>query len=324
MSLEKSVEFIRRHRSFLIASHTSMEGDALGSEMAFFRLVKKMGKDATILNDDVIPYGYDFLPSLSVIRRFKKGMKNIKFDCFVALDCSDLRRTGEVYTVNSANLPSLNVDHHISNSRFANVNWVDPKASCCCEMIYYLYKKLNVPIDRDAALYLYIGILTDTGSFRYSNTTSETHRIVAELLRHNIAVPEVYKNVYENIPYSDLKVLSNVLPKMRVEQKGRLAWFQINKEVFAGKEKLSFDLSESLLTFGRTLKDVEAVLVFKENAGPHKDIRINFRSQGKIDVNKIAGFFGGGGHKTASGATVKGSLETVKRKVLKKVRETLR
>jgi phosphoesterase RecJ-like protein len=324
MSLEKSVEFIRKQKNFLIASHTSMEGDALGSEMAFYRLVKKLGKDATVLNDDVIPYGYDFLPGLSVIRRFKKGIKNIKFDCFVALDCSDLRRTGEVYTVNSDGLPILNIDHHISNSRFADVNWVDPRASCCCEMIYRLYKKLNVPVDRDVALYLYIGILTDTGSFRYSNTTSETHRVAAELLQHGIAVPEVYKNVYGNIPYPDLKVLSEILPRMKVEQKGRLAWFAINREVFAKKKKLSFDLSESLLTFARTLKDVEAVLVFKENLGLHKDVRVNFRSQGKIDVNRIANFFGGGGHKTASGATIKGSLETVKKKVLKKVREALR
>ena len=323
MSLRKVVEYVKKHKNFLITSHTNPEGDALGSELAFYNMLKKLGKNATVINEDSLPYGYDFLPNKNKIIKFKNNLKNIEFDCFVVLDCSDLSRTGEVYRLNSRQKPILNIDHHISNKKFGNINWVEPHASSCSEMIYKLYKALHLPLDRDAAIPLYTGILTDTGSFRYSNATSFTHRAVSELLKFNLDVPQIYKSIYENIPFEDMKLLARILPGIRHEAKGRIIWFQIKHNMLKDRN-LSFDLSEHILSFGRAIKDVQAVVLFKENLGVKNEIRVNFRSQGKVDVNKIAQFFGGGGHKTASGATVKGNIDNVRRRVLAKIKENLK
>jgi bifunctional oligoribonuclease and PAP phosphatase NrnA len=324
MSLKKAVECVKRNKSFLITAHTSLEGDALGSELAFYNLLKKLGKQAVIVNEDPVPPPYQFLPGLNKIFGYKVVLcRKLEFDCFAALDCSDLNRTGEVYKLNSEKREVLNVDHHISNSGFGDVNWVEPNFSSCCEMIYALYKKLKVALDKETAICLYSGILTDTGSFHYSNTGVFTHKAVAELLGYNLDVAGIYKNIYENIPFQDMRVLAKILPEIKLAGGGRIAWCSIKRSVLKRK-KLFLDLSEQILSFERLIKDVEAAVIFKENLGATDEIRINFRSQGKVDVNKIAQFFGGGGHKTASGATVKGTIDTVRRRVLAKIKENLK
>lgn len=323
MGLKKVVEYIKRNKNFLITTHINMEGDAAGSELAFYRLLKAMGKRATIINDDNLSYEYSFLPGINQIKKFKKNLKNIKFDCFVILDCSDLERCGQIYKINTANKPVLNIDHHISNQRFGDVNWVEPHSSSVSEMIYQLYKKLDLPLNREIAMLLYVGILTDTGSFRYPNTTSVTHKIVSQLLRYNLDIAQIYKNVYENIPFQDMKLLSKILPTISRDANGKIAWFQIQRRILKNK-KISFDLTEHILHFARAIKDAEVAVLFKENLGKKNEVRVNLRSQGKVDVNRIASFFGGGGHKTASGATVKGKIEDVRKKVLAKIRESLR
>jgi len=300
-----------------------MEGDALGSELAFYGILKKLGKKATIVNEDALPYGYEFLPNIDKIIKYKDNLKEIKFDCFVALDCSDLSRTGEVYRLNTKEKPVINIDHHISNQNFGNINWVESHASSCSEMIYKLYQALRLPLDRDTAILLYTGILTDTGSFRYPNVTSFTHKVVSKLLKFNLDIPQIYKSIYENIAFPDTKLITRILPGIRQDAKGRIIWFQIKQNMLRNK-KLSFDLSENILSFGRAIKDAQVVVLFKENLGVKNEIRINFRSQGKVDVNKIAQFFDGGGHKTASGATVRGKIDDVRRRVLAKIKESLR
>ena len=321
MSILEAVAFIKKHKRFLIATHTSVEGDALGSQLGFYYLVRKMGKQAVMVNEEPAPYGYEFLPDLDKIKLFKDGSEKLRFDCFVLVDCSDLKRSGEVYTLNSANKPVLNIDHHISNSRFGLVNWVDPKASSASEMVYRLYKKTGVKFDKNSALAIYSGILTDTGSFRFSNTSRAVHLAAAELLKYGIDVAGVYKNIYGNIPLSDLKLLIKVLPKMKTALGGKLAWFEVNKEALKKQKGMFFDLGETLLTFARTLKGLEAAVLFRENFAKAREVRVNFRSQGKVDVNKVANFFGGGGHKNASGCTIKGlSLDDVRKAVLNKLR----
>lgn len=322
MSLKKVVACVKNHKNFLITSHTNLEGDALGSELAFYNLLKKLGKTATVINEDSLPYGYNFFPQKNKLIKYKDNLKNIEFDCFVALDCSDLNRTGEVYRLNSEKKTILNIDHHISNQKFGDINWVEPHASSCSEMIYKLYKALRLPLDRDTAILLYTGILTDTGSFRYSNVTSFTHKAVSQLLKFKLDIPHIYRSIYENIPFADMQLLTRILPGIKQEAKGRVVWFQVKRDMLRNK-KLSFDLSEHVLSFGRAIKDAQVVVLFKENLGVKNEIRVNFRSQGNVDVNKIAQFFGGGGHKTASGATIHGRLDDIRRRVLAKIKENL-
>ncbi len=323
MSIKKSAAFVRKQNNFLVTVHTNPEGDALGSQIAFYLLLKKLGKNAVMVNEDDLPYGYTFLPAVEAVRKFDRRAIRMKFDCMVVLDCSDLERVGEVAKLHTSAMPLLNIDHHISNQYFADINWVKPHASSTCEMVYLLYRYMRVPIDRDAALCLYVGISTDTGSFRYSNTTAHTHKITAELLRHKLNIPLIYKNIYENVPFQDMKLLSRILPGIRREAGGKIVWFQIHQDLLKDK-KLCFDLSEHVLSFGRAIKDAEVVVLFKENLGAKGEIRINFRSNGAVDVNRIAGCFGGGGHRTASGATVRGKLGTIRRKVLSEIKKALK
>ena len=322
MSLKKVVACIKKHKYFLITTHTSPEGDAVGSELAFARLLKKLGKIVTIVNEDDVPYEYGFLPGVSSIKKFSRNITGLRFDCLVFLDCSEAKRAGEVSRISTGKKIILNIDHHISNRKFGQLNWVEPYSSSASEMIYKLYKKMRIPLDRESAVSLYTGILTDTGSFRYSNTTSSTHQAVSELIKYGLDIPRIYKNIYENIPFGEIKLLNKVLSRMQREAKGKIIWFQIAQKILKNKA-LSFDLAEQVLSFARSVKDAEAVVLFRENPGVKGEIRVNFRSQGKVDVNKIASYFGGGGHKTASGCTIRGKISQVRKKVLSRIRENL-
>ncbi|MBU1091222.1 MAG: bifunctional oligoribonuclease/PAP phosphatase NrnA [Candidatus Omnitrophica bacterium] len=324
MSLEKAIRCIRKNKRFLITAHMGLEGDALGAELGFYNLLKKLGKQAIIVNQDALPHSYDFLPRINVIRQYKKDfLKDIKFDCFAVLDCADLDRAGRVRRLNTENKPILNIDHHISNQRFGRINWIEPNASSCSEMIYKLYKKMCVPLDKESAICLYVGILTDTGSFHYSNTHSSTHQAAAELLSCGVDAPSIYRKVYESIPLEDLKSLSRILPKIKCGAGGKIAWFQLKQNILKNKNPC-FDLSERLLSFGRSIKGIEVVALFRSNFSLRDTVRVNLRSQGKVDVNRIAARFGGGGHKTASGITIKGEIEEARKKVLAEIQKQLR
>lgn len=324
MSLKKAIACIKNNNNFVITSHVSLEGDALGSELAFYRLLRMMGKRAIVINEDSYPIQYSFLPGIKMINKFnKKNFSNIKFDCLAVLDCSGFSRCGDVSKINTSGRSILNIDHHISNQKFGDINWIDPDVSSCSEMIYKLYKELHLPLDKEIATFLYVGMLTDTGSFRYSNTTSLTHEIVSRLLKYGIDAAKVYKYVYEGIPFSEIRLLSHMLGRVKCQFHGKITWLHIGQDLLKNK-KIPIDLAEQILNFMRAIKGAQAAVLFKENLGAKNDVRINLRSQGKPDVNKIARFFGGGGHKTASGATVKGNINDVRKRVLAKIKESLK
>ncbi|MFH0917837.1 MAG: bifunctional oligoribonuclease/PAP phosphatase NrnA [Candidatus Omnitrophota bacterium] len=323
MSLNEICQSIKKYNNFLITAHTSPEGDALGSQLGFYNLIKKLGRRATIISDDQLPYGYDFLPGFQRIRRFGQKSKYIKFDCLVVLDCADLKRTGRVYKLNLDHQPVLNIDHHISNQIFGDVNWVNVQASSCSEMIYQLYKRLHLAMDKDTALVLYTGIMTDTGSFRYSNTSSSTLKAAGELLKLGVNVAEVYRYAYENISPSEAKLLLKFLSQVKFFGRGKIAAFSIDPKLYGGK-RIGLDLADHVLSFGRAIKGVEVVVLFKNSLGPNSLVRVNLRSQGRVDVNKIAAFFGGGGHQTAAGCTICAAPKVVRRKVITKICQFLK
>jgi len=323
MSIEKIIKKIKRNKSFLITAHINPEGDALGSEIAFYRLLKKLKKRARIINDDAIPYGYEFLKDTKSVENFNRSKSFPHFDCLVVLDCSNFERCGRLSRIDLADREIINIDHHISNDKFGDINWVEANASSTSEMVYKLFKRMRLSIDKEAAAALYSGILTDTGSFRYSNTTAFTHRVAAELIGCGIRVKEIYHHIYEKIPYSDMELLSAIFPKMKKASQGKVIWFEVERKLLEGR-KVLIDLTDYILSFGRRVKDAEVIVLFKENLRHDKtEIRVNFRSQGKIDVNKIASSFGGGGHKAASGATIEGILSEVRGKVLARIKREI-
>ncbi len=321
MGLRKICASIKKYNNFLITAHTNLEGDALGAELSFYALIRKLGKQGIILNEDGIPYGHDFLPGIKRIRKLDFKSSSIKFDCLVVLDCADLKRTGDVWKLNKEGKPILNIDHHISNRGFGDVHWVDAGASSCSEMVYRIYKQMRLPISKSEAICLYTGMMTDTGSFRYSNTSSFTHQAVAELLKLGINVALIYRYVYENLALDETRLLIKLLPKINFSTDGSVAYFKLKRGMLKDGV-ISMDLGDQLLSFGRSIKGVEVVVLFKEGLGKNQ-VRINLRSHGKVDVNKIASIFGGGGHKTAAGCSLHGDINKIIKNVLASIQKAL-
>jgi phosphoesterase RecJ-like protein len=314
MSLKKTEELIKKHKVFLITTHVNPEADGIGAELAFFHLIKKLGKSGFLINESKVPVECEFLPGTKYIQPLSRKTKIKKFDCGVFVDCSEGLRSPKVAELTKGS-PLLNIDHHKSNTRFASVNWVDPKASSACEMVYRLYRKLSIPVDKDAAVMLYAGITVDTGSFHYNNTTASTHRIAASLIEKGISVSGVHNKLFENNSFNDIKSLGRILLTVERDAEGRINWARIPRSTLKQKPSAA-DMAESVLGLLRSIKGVELSMIFKEARNKKNQVRINFRSQTTFDCNRLASRFGGGGHKNASGATVAGGLEEVKEKVI--------
>jgi phosphoesterase RecJ-like protein len=301
MEIPKIKYFLKEHKRFLISAHASPEGDSLGAQLAFSFVLKSMGKFCEIINSDRYPKEYAFLPGVEKIRT---RPKNKKYDAVIVLDCSDLSRVGKALNFLDKRLPILNIDHHICNDYFGSINVVDIGASSTCEILYLLFKKLNIKINRNIAICLYTGIVTDTGSFRYTNTKARTHLVAYQLLNWGIDAPQIFRNIYENLTFADSKLINHILLNVKTDSTGRIAWANVTKDMLK-KYKPQIDLSDNVLNFIRSLKGVDVSLIFREINNEEKDIRVNLRSNGKVDVNRIAQHFGGGGHKTASGITLR-------------------
>ena len=196
---------------------------------------------------------------------------------------------------------------------------MDGDASSCGEMVYRLFKKMKVPISKADAMAMYVAILTDTGSFRYSNTAPETHRIAAELMEIGVNATEVASNIYESFSPGRFKLLCRVLSEAEISPDGKIVSMMGTGEMFKETKTGQRD-TEDFINFGRFLKEALVVVFFREEDGC---CHVSFRSKGDIDVNKIASGFGGGGHRNASGCIVKGILKAAKKEVLKKVEDFL-
>jgi phosphoesterase RecJ-like protein len=294
--LKKAIEIFKAGKSFLIAAHQSPEGDAIGSQLAMYHLLRRMGKkNICMYNHDPVPQNLTFLPGSKNITTEDPGRN---FDVGIVLDCSDLMRLGRVKDAFEKVGTLVNIDHHVSNTKFGEFNIVDGGASSASELVYRLYKRVSSSISKEAALCMYTGVFTDTGAFTYSYTSSAVHRIASELLADGVKPSQVYTNVYSSLDMDDVHFVGKTLASSRVDDTGKLCWVVIPK----WRESEVGDLTETIFHNMRFLKDVEVFMLFKKvRAGA---VRVNFRSRGSVDVNKIAKFFGGGGHKKASGTTI--------------------
>lgn len=319
MSLQKAAALIQENNTFLITTHINPEADGIGAELSFLELLRKLGKDGFIINESKVPAECEFLPGAAYIQPVSKKIKD--FDCAVFLDCSEGSRAGKVREI-AQKKTTLNIDHHISNVYFADVNWVEAKASCTCEMVYRLCRRFNVPLDSDMALALYAGIVVDTGNFRYNNTTAFCHRIAADLIKRNCSPAKVYNKLFENSPFQDIKLLGRIAQAIERDATGKIVWAGISGPALKHKFP-SIDLAELVLSLLRSIKGIELAMVFKQVRGRKNQVRINFRSQNNFDCNYLASRFGGGGHKNASGATIQGSFDSVKHKVIKQAKELM-
>jgi len=303
---------LQRCDTVLISVHKSPDGDALGSQLALMHALEKLGKSVTAHNLDPAPEIYRFLPGSA---RIKTGSPVAgRYDAFVVLD-SEPSRTG----LFDGRYPAdtlIDIDHHITNALEWKLSWLDPDASATGEMVYKLIRGLGVAIDRNVALCLYTAIFTDTGSFRYSNTSPASMRISAELIEAGANPWLVTENVYESYAYRRLKLLGIVLAGMERSEDGRIAWAVVTSDLYQQTGTTAED-TENFVNFLRSVKGVEVAVLLRQTA--EAQYKISMRSKGRVDLTGIARSFGGGGHKNAAGGVLYGALEEVKNRVIREV-----
>jgi len=309
---EAVVELIKESSNIAILSHIMPDGDNIGSCLALYNALVKLGKNVIVALDDDVPEVYRFLKNSDHI---VKPEDDHYLDLVIALDCGDTGRLGKSakYLENNK---IINIDHHVSNTNFGHYNIVDINASATAELVYELINKLKINLDKEICECIYTGIVTDTGLFQYSNTTSETHRIVADLISKGVEPAKVYKDIYQNNSLSKIKLLGEALRSIDLHYNNKIASIILKKELFE-QVGAKDEESDGIINYARDMKGVEVALLFRET--DDGKIKIGFRSKDFINVNEIAQKFGGGGHKRAAGATVVGEIREIKDKVLEAV-----
>ncbi|MCX5716670.1 MAG: bifunctional oligoribonuclease/PAP phosphatase NrnA [Candidatus Omnitrophica bacterium] len=316
--IAKITRALKKYDNFLITSHINLEGDSIGSQLAVASLLKALGKKYIIFDNDPIPRQFEFLLCGEKVKTALSAKD--KFRAMVVVDCPVIERTGKVASCAKKAEVVLNIDHHISNSQFGDIRWVEPDSSSCGEMIYHLFKGLRIPIDKKAALAMYVAIVTDTGYFSYENTTHMTHWITGELIKAGIKPLWVGRHLNEKKSPNDLRLLQETLKTLRLHYNGRVSTLYTSLGTLK-KLGLSTSSTENFVNYGRMVNTAKIAVFFLERAT--KEVHVSFRSKGEVDVNKVASLFKGGGHPNASGCLIRGSIGQAMKTVLPRLKSFL-
>lgn len=319
MTAKVFLKNLKKYKSFLISTHVHPDPDALSSLLTLGIYLRKIGKKVYLRTEEPVPERFEFLPKSRLIKKVNLESR-IRFEAVIVVDCGDLDRVGRVRELIKEEHHVINIDHHITNDRFGKLNFVKPEASSTAEIIFDLLKQDRFPLTRDTAMLLYLGIMTDTGSFRYDNTSAHTHAAVSELMKFGIPVGKLYRRMYESVPFNDIKVFAKVVSRFETIKSGKVIILELPKSVVRQFSE-EFDLRDKIFKYLRTIKGVELLVILTEFE--KNKTRINFRSQSKVDVAKLAARFNGGGHHRASGAMINLNIKDSKRRVLKEVRKVI-
>lgn len=308
--LPRILALLRSGSRFLITSHVNPDGDSVASQCALRLLLRQLGKRAVIFNSHAVPRAYRFLPGAARIRqRAPRTLR--RFDALLVLDCGDPRRASGLLRRRTP-VPVVNIDHHLTNPRFGDLNWIVPTASSVAEVIYRLAELLGVKPSGPLAEAIYAGILADTGSFRQGNATPRTFLVASRLVRSGIDPAHIAQAIYETVEFETLRVLGERLGRLRRTGDGRIAWLSLPLRSL--RRLPSPDASEEWVRFPRSVATARIAVCFKEIRP--REIRLSFRSKGDVDVAALALRWGGGGHRNAAGATFRGPLARAEREVI--------
>ena len=316
--LERVVAALQAAPSVAVVSHVGPEGDAIGSTLAAALALRDAGKATGAYNVDPVPPGLQHLPGLSELQRAVPGDQ--AFACYLVVDTSGLDRTGGLLDGRSRDAVVINVDHHDGNSRFGDVNWVEPGASSAGEMVYRILREGGFPLSKSVAANLFAAILTDTGGFQYGNTTAECLRVAADLMEAGAVPEEIGQGLRAHRALGEWRLLSEVLTGLQVGLGGRLAWIEVS---LAARQRagVGLEATEDFIEYPRNLSGVEIAVAFKEVSAD--EVRVSLRSYGSVDVARLARSIGGGGHRNAAGCTVRSGLTAAKAQVLTAVEALL-
>lgn len=314
VELRELAEALMRSRRLVLSGHVMPDGDSVGSTLALARLLELSGKEVTAVCPDPVPAIYRFLPGVELMVE-GKFFSDEDFDTIVLVDCSDPERVGPHVGpyLNKGDRMVINIDHHVSTPPYGDLNYIDPKAAAVGEIIYDLSFVLETPISADIATCLYTAIVTDTGSFRYENTTSGTLRRAAHLVEIGVSPADINTLIYEERPLSSIKLLHAALGSLKLSASGRVAWMSLTSAV---ERDLcaSGDDAEGIINYARMIQGVEIAVLFRQ-VEPEV-FKVGFRSKRFADVSALAQLFGGGGHPRASGCMMSGDLAEIERVVI--------
>ena len=313
--LLRIVDAVRGRRRFVLSSHARPDGDSIGSQLAMAFALRTMGKEAIVVNADAAPAPLMAFPGVRDIRI--AAAIDGDFDAAIIMECGDLKRTG---VAGLERFFVINIDHHPGNTGYGQINWFDASAAACAELVYDLVRALDVPLTKDIATHIYLAILTDTGSFHYSSISPRTFDICRECLEAGVDPVMVARNVYDSNNMGRLKLFGAVLGAMQIADSGRIAIVYVDHEM-ARAAGGTYEDTEGLVNLPLTVKEIEAVLFFKQEKGD--EYRVSLRSKGEIDIGVIAKEYGGGGHKNAAGCTIRGPIEELQKALIEKIESAI-
>ena len=316
--IDRIIEGIRDSRSICVVGHIRPDGDCVGSQLGLTLALRNEGKRVVCWNEDRNPQKYEFLDPVNILQKPKRGMK---FDCVIATDAASFERLGTVGPCITNRKLFINIDHHESNTRYADLNWVSAREPSTGELIYRLLKVAKWPITRPIADCLFTAVSTDTGSFQYPSTRPGTYHVAGELVRRGANLAKICDEVYQSYPLSRARLLRHVYSHFRLTHQNKIAYFWLKKADLARTGADSSD-SEGLIDHIRAIAPVVVACVFEELEPELTRISLRSKSE-KVNVNEIAAQFGGGGHSAAAGARIPGRPMSIQRKVISAIKKAI-
>jgi len=306
--LSQVVELIESKRRFAITSHIRPDGDSLGSSLGLYWLLKALDKDVEVIMRDPVPHAYQQLPGAQDVRVLPAV--DPSYHAVFVIECSDITRPG---LIDLEKQVVVNIDHHSTTALFGTINWIDSTASAVGEMIYNLCKATGVRVTKEIAECVYTALITDTGSFHYSNTTERTFKVASELVRTGVKPAKTAEAVFASYPWSRIELMGAVLSTARRDETGRVACMRQSLEMQQLTHASDED-ADGFVNYPLTVEEVEAVAMLKESeTGIY---RTSLRSKGEVNVAKVAEKFGGGGHRNAAGCTLRGNWDEVESEII--------
>jgi phosphoesterase RecJ-like protein len=315
LSIAALLKLIHQRHSFIITSHARPDGDAIGSSVGLMHLLEAMGKQAVVAFADPIPLSYF---SLAGVDRIVCSLPSEPPDAAILLECDSIERSSYDRAQFEAMAPAMmiNIDHHLTGREFAGFNWIDSSACAVGAMIYELALASGVPITPAMAECLYTAVLTDTGSFTYPSTTAATFAMAAHLVESGADANKIAQAIYFSNPPTRIRLLATALRNIVIDPRshGRVAWSAISLDEME-QAGATVEDCEGVVNYLIGMAGVEAAMFLREMPSRH-EFRLSLRGKGEIDVAALAGRFGGGGHRSASGCIVEGTLSQVTDRVL--------
>lgn len=312
-TFEQIGDLLSRHESFLILSHVRPDGDAIGSQVALGFALEAAGKRVRLVNEDGLPDNLAFMAGSGRI----ETPPGDPVDCevVIALDTATKPRLGDAALhAASAGKVWINIDHHISNPRYGDFNYIDSSSPATGQILYDLITALDLPCPPETRDAIYVAVSTDTGSFQYPSTTAKTYEMAAELIRRGLDVGKINELIYDNHPFRRVELMRSLLNTLERSADGRVAWWQMLDQTRVSLELRPED-SEGLIDIVRAIRGVMVAVFFEEL--PDGKIRVSMRSKDRrVDVCRIGQEFGGGGHALAAGIRMKGPIDEAKALVL--------